>query len=126
MDVQAEVAGNAAIAALIQALAAREIDRRGELRALREALEESYFQAGRHGLEARLMVDDGDAAPAREVAGRVLEQVRPYARELGGEDALVPIERIVREGNGADLQRRVHEESGMSGLLADLAYRTVV
>ena len=125
MDVQAEVEGNAAIAALIQALAAQEMDRPGDLPELyREALEESYFQAGRHGLKARLLVDDGDAAPARDVAGRILEQARPYARELGGEDALDPIERIVREGNGADLQRRVHEESGMPGLLADLAYRT--
>ena len=125
MDVQAEVEDNAAIAALIQALAAKEMDRPEALPELyREALEESYFQAGRHGLDARLMVDDDEAAPAREVAAQVLEQVRPYAHELGGEDALERIERIVREGNGADLQRRVHEESGIDGLLADLAYRT--
>jgi carboxylate-amine ligase len=125
MDVQAEVEDNAAIGALVQALAAKEMDRPGAPPEIyRESLEESYFQAGRHGLDARLMVDDREAAPAREVAGRILEQVRPYARELGGEDALEPIERIVREGNGADLQRQVHAESGMPGLLADLAYRT--
>jgi glutamate---cysteine ligase / carboxylate-amine ligase len=125
MDVQAEVEDNAAIGALIQALAAKEMDCPGALPELyREALEESYFQAGRHGLDARLLVDDGEAAPARDVAAQVLEQVRPYARELGGEAALERIERIVREGNGADFQRRVHEESGMEGLLADLAFRT--
>jgi carboxylate-amine ligase len=125
MDVQTEVEGNATIAALIQALAAREIDRPGELPAItREALEESYFQAGRHGLDARLMVDGESAVPAREVAARVLEEVRPYARDLGGEEALAGIERIVAGGNGADLQRRVHDEGGMEGLLADLAERT--
>jgi carboxylate-amine ligase len=125
MDVQTEVRDNATIAALIQALAAKEIDEPGRLPPLtREALEESYFQAGRHGLEARLMVDDESAAPAREVAGRVLEEVRPYARRLGGEGALERIERIVAEGNGADVQRRVHSEAGMSGLLEDLAERT--
>ena len=125
MDVQTEVENDATIAALIQALAAKEVDspgRRPEL--TREALEESYFQAGRHGLEARLMVDDGSAAPAREVAGRVLDEVRPYARRLGSEGALERIERIVDEGNGADVQRRVHRGGGIPGLLVDLARRT--
>jgi carboxylate-amine ligase len=125
MDVQTEVADNATIAALIQALAAKEIERPGERPGIaREALEESYFQAGRHGLEARLMVDDENAAPAREVAARVLEEVRPYAERLGSEGALERIERIVAEGNGADLQRQVHAEAGIDGLLADLAWRT--
>lgn len=125
MDVQTEVWGNATIAALIQALAAKEIDHPGEQPALcREALEESYFQAGRHGLESRLMVDDENALPAREVAARVLEEVRPYARSLGSEGVLERIEQVAAEGNGADVQRRVHEERGMDGLLADLAERT--
>ena len=126
LDVQIEVEGNATIAALIQALAAKEIDRPGRLPALtREALEESYFQAGRHGLEARLMVDGGNAAPAREVTRRILEEVRPYAEELGGEGALDGVERILADGNGADAQRRIHEQVGMEGLLARLAERTM-
>jgi carboxylate-amine ligase len=125
MDVQTEVGDNATIAALIQALAARAIDRPGEAPGLcREALEESYFQAGRHGLEAQLMIDDENAAPAREVAARVLDEVRPYAEQLGGAAALERIEEIVRDGNGADRQRRVHGEAGMAGLLADLEGRT--
>jgi carboxylate-amine ligase len=125
MDVQTEVGDNATFAALVQALAAKEIDQPGELPALcREALEESYFQAGRHGLEARLMVDDENAAPAREVAARVLEEVRPYALQLGAEGPLERIERIVAEGNGADVQRRTHAEAGIPGLLEGLAERT--
>jgi carboxylate-amine ligase len=124
MDVQTEVAANTAVAALIQALAAREIERPARLGLAREALEESYYQAGRYGLEARLMVDAGTAAPAREVARRVLEDVAPYARELGGAEALAEIERILREGNGADRQRRLHAELGMPGLLEGLAALT--
>src|SRR5215213_3923968 len=126
MDVQTEVEGNATIAALIQALAAKQMDRPGELPELaREALEESYFQAGRHGLAARLMFDEGDAVPSREVTRRVLEEVRPYARQLGSEGALDGIERILAEGNGADAQRRIQREAGIEGLLADLAKRTM-
>jgi len=124
MDIQATPEGNAAIAALIQALAAKEIDRPAAPGLAREAIEESYFQAERYGLEARLMVDESTAAPAAEVARGILEEARPYAEQLGGDGALEAIERIVSEGNGADHQRRVHEQSGMPGLLRDLAERT--
>jgi carboxylate-amine ligase len=125
MDVQTDVATNVAVAALIQALAAKECDRPSAPGLAREAIEESSFQANRHGLEARLMIDDGTAAPAREVARRELDQVAPYVKELGGGEALEEIERILREGNGADDQRRVHKRTGMEGLLAYLADRTV-
>ena len=124
MDVQPRAEENAAIAALIQALAAKEIDRPGAPGLAREAIEESYFQAERYGLEARLMVDEGTAAPAPEVARATLEEARPYAADLGGEEALEEIERILSEGNGADRQRRVHGERGMEALLSDLAERT--
>jgi glutamate---cysteine ligase / carboxylate-amine ligase len=126
MDVQAAPEANAAIAALIQALAAKEIDRPAAPGLTREAIEESYFQAERYGLQARVMVDESTAAPAAEVARGILEQARPYAEQLGGADALEEIERIVSEGNGADYQRRVHEERGIEGLLSDLAERTRV
>jgi carboxylate-amine ligase len=126
MDVQATPEANAAIGALIQALAAKEIDRPAAPGLTREAIEESYFQAERYGLEARLMVDESTAAPAAEVARGILEEVRPYAEQLGGTGALEEIERIVSDGNGADRQRRAHEESGMEGLLRDLAERTRV
>ncbi len=126
MDVQARPQANAAIAALIQALAAKEIDRPGAPGLTREAIEESYFQAERYGLEARLMIDEGTAAPAPEVARGTLEEARPYARDLGGEDALEEIDRILADGNGAERQRRVHGEGGMGALLADLAERTRV
>jgi glutamate---cysteine ligase / carboxylate-amine ligase len=126
MDIQATPEANAAIGALIQALAAKEIDRPGAPGLAREAIEESYFQAERYGLEARVMVDESTAAPAAEVARGVLAEARPYAEQLGGAGALEEIERILSEGNGADRQRRVHEERGMEGLLSDLAERTRV
>ena len=126
MDVAARPQENAAIAALIQALAAKEIDRPGAPGLIREAIEESYFQAERYGLEARLMVDESTAAPALEVARATVEEARPYARDLGGEEALEEIERIIEEGNGADRQRRVHAEDGIEGLLEDLVARTEV
>jgi carboxylate-amine ligase len=124
MDVQTDAHTSAAIAALIQAMAAKEIDRPSGFDLYREALEESYFQAARYGMRAKLLVEKAVAAPAVEVARSTIEDVRPYARELSGEDALEEIERVVREGNGADAQRRVHASAGMQGLLRDLLERS--
>ena len=126
MDVNPRAEQNAAVAALIQALAAKEIDRPGAPGLTREAIEESYYQAVRYGLEARLMVDDETAAPALEAARATLAEARPYAEQLGGAGALEEIDRIVSEGNGADRQRRVHAEGGIEALLRDLAERTRV
>jgi carboxylate-amine ligase len=124
LDTQTAVEGNVAIAALIQALAAREMEQPRSFHLSREALEESYFQASRYGLEAQLILEDGSAQPAADVARRTVEDTRPYARQLGGDDALTEIDRIVREGNGADEQRRVMAALGMDGLLEHLAERT--
>ena len=126
MDVDPRPEVNAAIAALIQALAAKEIDRPGAPGLAREAIEESYYQACRYGLEARLMIDDSSAAPAPDVARATLAEARPYAEQLDGAGALEEIDRILAEGNGADRQRRVHAEGGIKALLRDLAERTRV
>jgi carboxylate-amine ligase len=124
VDVQMDAAGSSAIAALVQAIAARELADPRIVDLSREALEESYFQAASHGLDAKILFDSSAPEPAREASRRVLDSVRPYARELGSEAALAVIERILREGNGADEQRRVHRKAGMDGLLDHLARRT--
>jgi glutamate---cysteine ligase / carboxylate-amine ligase len=124
MDVQPTAAANAGFAALIQALAALEVEHPSTIGLEREALEESYYQAGRHGLEARLMVDAGEAAPAREVAERALAEARPYAADLGGEPGLAEIERILADGNGAERQRRAFERGGIPAVLDYLAEAT--
>jgi glutamate---cysteine ligase / carboxylate-amine ligase len=124
VDVQTDAAGSSAIAALIQAIAAREMESPSAPHLYRETLEESYFQAASHGLDAEILFDGDSPEPAREVAERVLDSARPFARELGGEGALEEIERILRDGNGADEQRRVHGEAGMDRLLDHLAERT--
>jgi carboxylate-amine ligase len=124
VDVQADTVTSVALAALIQAIAAKELDRPSRLELEREALEESYFQAASHGLDARILLDDESPRPAREVARQVLDASRPYAEELGAGEALTELERILREGNGADEQRRVAAERGIDGLLEHLAART--
>jgi carboxylate-amine ligase len=124
MDVQPTAAGNAAFGALIQALAARAVERPTVSDLQREALEESYYQATRYGLEARLMVDGGEALPAPEVATLALAEARPYAEDLGGGGSLAEIERILADGNGADRQRHAFERGGIPAVLDYLADAT--
>jgi carboxylate-amine ligase len=121
VDVQTDVVTSSALAALVQAIAAKELDQPTAPGLYREALEESYFQATSHGLEAQILLDGETPEPAREVGRRVLESVHPFAGELGGEAAIGEIERILRDGNGADDQRRIHRQGGMDRLLAHLA-----
>jgi carboxylate-amine ligase len=124
IDVPTEPRTSAAFAALIQAIAAKELDRPSDPRLHREALEESYFQAASHGLEAEILFDSDQPGPARDVAARILKSVLPYARELGAEGSLSEIERILREGNGAEEQRRAEGQIGLSGLLSQLVERS--
>jgi carboxylate-amine ligase len=88
-------------------------------RAPEQALHWSSFRAARDGLDAEIYFEDGPH-PLREVAGRVVAAM--------GNDAdpeLEGIDRIVRDGNGADRQRAAHERGGMPGLLRYLADATL-
>jgi carboxylate-amine ligase len=124
LDVQTTAVTSAALAALIQAIAAKELEDPSDPGLYRESLEESYFQAASHGLEAEILLDADVPAPARTVVAGILRTVGPYARELGGGEALEEIEWIARDGNGADGQRRVHALEGADGLLEYLAARS--
>jgi carboxylate-amine ligase len=116
MDAQSSLWSVAGLAALVHALARREAERHGPW-APREALVEASFAAARDGLDARLPLD-GALRPAREVVAATLRLARPHARELGSEDALAGVERILAEGNGADRQRAAHARGGMEAVLA--------
>jgi carboxylate-amine ligase len=58
------------------------------------------------------------------VAQAALERARPWARELGSEPVLEGVERILREGNGADRQRAAHARGGMPAMLDLLVAET--
>jgi carboxylate-amine ligase len=123
-DTQTDLRRAGAIAAFVHCLAIAEARRDQVGTPSREALAESAFQATRHGLAANLLDRACDLLPAPEMARRSLEVAAPVAAELGCERELGHIERILDEGCGADVQRRVHEERGMPGLLDYLVAET--
>ena len=123
-DTQTELWRAEAIAALIHCLAFWESQRARDGLPAREALAESSFQATRHGLDAELIDRDCELVPARQLAHRRVDEVASVASDLGCECSLELVLRIVEEGPGANLQRRVHAESGLEGLLRWLTARS--
>ena len=125
-DAQTRVESVAAIAALTQCLVATFGERRPAPQP-RTFVDENKWRAARYGLEADLVDLAHDTErPARAAIRELLELVEPASRRLGCSGELAEVDRILERGNGADEQRRVHEDDG--GLLAVsrwLADRTV-
>jgi glutamate---cysteine ligase / carboxylate-amine ligase len=72
------------------------------------------WRAGRSGITGDLVHPcTGRPAPATEVLGALLEHVRPALADAGDEQRVSDgVAAILRRGTGADLQRRVHRETG--------------
>ncbi|HVL97659.1 MAG TPA: YbdK family carboxylate-amine ligase [Solirubrobacteraceae bacterium] len=123
MDGQARLASVCGLSALVHALAVRAAHEGDDARTPWEALSESSFRAGRDGLDATVYTA-GARRPVRELAAEALAAARPYARDVGAEAALEEVERILREGNGADRMRAAHARGGMPAVLSHLVAET--
>jgi carboxylate-amine ligase len=72
------------------------------------------WRAGRSGLAGDLVHPlTGRPAPAADVVGALLDHVREALADAGDDRRVTEgLSALLRRGTGADLQRRVHEESG--------------
>lgn len=79
-----------------------------------EIIRVAAWRAGRSGLSDELLSPvTGRPAPAADVVRALLDHVRPALADLGDEDRVTDgVAEILRRGTGADLQRRVHRETG--------------
>jgi carboxylate-amine ligase len=114
--VQSPLADAAAIAALARGLAIRAAEDPPREPPSRDAIAWSSFRAARDGLDAEIL-DGGQLVPLRDAARAQLEH-------LPDDPALEGIERILRDGNGADRQRAAFGRGGMAGLLRHLVEST--
>jgi glutamate---cysteine ligase / carboxylate-amine ligase len=109
IDAQAALGDVAAIASLVHGIARRAVEAPVVEPTRSEALALSAFLAARDGLDTRL----------REQAGAILADLR------GDADAsLEEVDRLLREGSGADRQRSAFHHGGMEGLLDHLVGST--
>jgi carboxylate-amine ligase len=79
-----------------------------------EVLRVAAWRAARSGLTGDLVHPlTGRPAPAAEVLHALVGHVRPALADAGDEKRVdAGIATLLRRGTGADLQRRVHEETG--------------
>ena len=106
-----------AIAALCQAIIAklyklheRNLGFRQYSRAL---IMENKWRAARYGLDGK-MIDFGKQieVPVRDLIGEILDFVADVVDDLGSQDEIAYIHRILEMGSGADRQLRVFRETG--------------
>jgi carboxylate-amine ligase len=115
LDAQSRLGDVQALAALIQALAREAAERPYSRDGPSDALAWAAFRAVRDGLDAQVP-HEGELLPLREAARRTV-------RRLGADD-LDGVERILREGGGADRQRAAHAEGGVGAVLERLVEET--
>ena len=115
-DAQSRVDDTLAIAALIQAIIARLyklLERNITFRVYRRRLlDENRWRASRYGIDGKL-IDFGreEEVETRSLLNELLEFVSTEVNELGTAKEMAHIERIMREGTGADRQLEVWERT---------------
>jgi carboxylate-amine ligase len=96
---------------------------------------ENRWLAARYGVDADLIVENPETGraerrPVRELVAELLAQLRPFAVELGALEQFADLEVLLREGSGAQRQRRVVAAGGtlvdvVQHLAAELAADTI-
>ena len=115
-DAQSRVDDTLAIAALIQAVVAKlyKLLRQNTTFRVyrRRLLDENRWRASRYGIDGKL-IDFGreTEVETRSLLNELLEFVSTEVDELGSKSEMAHIERIMREGTGADRQLAVWEQT---------------
>ena len=113
-DAQSRVDDTLAIAALIQAVIAKlyKLQRQNMSFRIyrRRLLDENRWRASRYGIDGKL-IDFGREAEVdtRSLLNELLEFVSTEVEELGSKNEMAHVERIMREGTGADRQLALWE-----------------
>src|SRR5229473_3101627 len=116
-DAQSRVDDTLAVAALIQAIISKlyKLLRQNTTFRVyrRRLLDENRWRASRYGIDGKL-IDFGreTEVDTRSLLSELLEFVSTEVDELGSQNEMAHIERIVREGTGADRQLAVWERTG--------------
>ena len=113
MDAVSRVEDAVALTAYVQALVAHYVaaDQAGGALPLRHPVltNENKWRAARYGLQATVIdLALGGPIPITDLIARTLREVAPVARAIGCDRELEGVQRIVRDGTGADRQLAVY------------------
>ena len=115
-DAQSRVEDTLAIAALIQAVVAKLFKLLAQNTTFRvyrrRLLDENRWRATRYGIDGKL-IDFGREAEVetRSLLNELLQFVSTEVEELGSKREMAHVERIMREGTGADRQLAIWERT---------------
>ena len=116
-DAQSRVDDTIALAALMQAIVLKLHKLRDQNVTFRNyprrLIDENRWRAARYGLDGKL-IDFGRKCevPERQLLHEMLDFLEDEIAELGNEREMAHIERIIREGTGADRQLAVWQQTG--------------
>ena len=123
LDVQLEIQDAVTLAGIVRALVATALHDHSQEALLPDAPSElmaaATWQAARHGLDENLL-DPRTALPctAEATVGTLLKHLTPALENLGDLDQVTAgLERILRQGNGAQRQRRAFAKDGLDGVV---------
>jgi carboxylate-amine ligase len=119
LDAQTSLDDLVSLVALVHCMARHAATAEPEPDPPHEVLDEGAFRAARFGVDARLPDAEGRLRPVRDLLAEVLAEVGVHAVELGCEDELDGIRRLVEIGGGAGRQRATHAIGGMGTLLRE-------
>jgi carboxylate-amine ligase len=125
IDAQSSLDDVAGIIALVHCLACHEAMTADRHHPAPEILAEASYRAVRDGLDATISLG-GPLVPVRDLTRRALDIAAGYAPSLGCAEALVNVERLLYDGNGAARQRRAHRQGGMPAVLEELRAETAM
>jgi Uncharacterized conserved protein len=93
----------------------------------RRLLDENRWRAARYGIEGKL-IDFGKEAEVdeRSLLNELLDFVSTEVKELGSEREMAHIERIIREGTGADRQLAAWERTQDMKAVVDQSSRSTI
>jgi carboxylate-amine ligase len=93
-----------------------------------QMLDENKWLAARHGLEGEIVdLPSSDKVATKALTRRLLDRLRPYAQDLGSEDALAGINDLLARGNGASRQIVVYEANhDLNEVMAEIIAATAV
>ena len=125
LDTQLSPRHTAALAAAVQSLALHESRCDVVEGPPAEILDEASFRAAREGVAATLPDEDDRLRPVSDLLERMVEGIRPAARELRCEEQLDDLAGLLAEGGGAGIQRAACRggEHGIDGVLDMLVAR---
>jgi carboxylate-amine ligase len=129
-DAQTRLEHTLGLAALIQAMAyelAEHYEAGDQLGTYpHELLEENKWLAARYGLGGELIdLPRSSRVPARDLARRLVDRLRPHARELGSERELEAVMDLVEGGTGAERQlAEWRADRDLRGLVRKIAAST--